>query len=226
MLKDNRMRAIAAFIRDGGVVCDVGTDHAYIPTELILNGKCTGAVITDISAPSLEKGIANVKKNGIGDKVRAFCANGTLGADLENVTDVIIAGMGGELISAILSQDARLKNEAYRFVLQPMSRAEELRIFLAENGFETETEIKVESEGRVYAVLCVRYTGKVFTADTRYILLGATPNAENEADIRYAEKLLHVLQIKKNGVSMSSKTDTDTSDIDAKIKCVIEFLGK
>lgn len=226
MLKDNRMRAIADFVREGATVCDVGTDHAFIPVELLLSGKCKGAVITDISAPSLEKGVTNVKKNGLRDKVKSFCANGTLGAELDGVTDVIIAGMGGELIAAILSQDPRLKNEELRFILQPMSRAEELRIFLAENGFETETEIKVESEGRVYAILCVKYTSKAFATDTRYILLGATPNAKNASDIRYAEKLLRVLQIKKDGIAMSAKSDIDTSDIDEKIKCIIEFLGK
>lgn len=226
MLKDNRMRVIADLVRKGGTVCDVGTDHAFIPVELILSGKCKGAVITDISAPSLEKGITNVKKSGIRDKVKSFCANGTLGAELDGVTDVIIAGMGGELISSIIGQDPRLKNEALRFILQPMSRAEELRIFLAENGFETEKEIKVESEGRFYAILQVRYTGKSFSPDTRHILLGVTPNAENEADIRYAEKILHVLETKLSGIKMSAQTDTDTSDIDEKIKCINNFLGK
>ena len=132
--------------------------------------------------------------------------------------------MGGELISAIISQDPRLRNEALRFILQPMSRAEELRIFLAENGYATEKEIKVESEGRIYAVLCVKYTGKAFAHDTRYILLGATPNAENEADRRYAEKLLKVLQTKKDGLAMSVKSNVNTSDIDEKIRCVNEFL--
>ena len=226
MLKDNRMRVIADLVRQGATVCDVGTDHAFIPVELLLSGKCKRAVITDISAPSLEKGITNVKKNGLLNKVKSFCANGTLGAELDGVTDVIIAGMGGELISAILSQDPRLKNQDLHFILQPMSRAEELRIFLAENGFETETEIKVMSEGRVYAVLSVKYTGKSFVPDTLYILLGTTPNAENEADIRYAEKLLRVLQTKKDGLAMSVKYDIDTSDIDGKISCVSKFLGK
>ena len=91
MLKDNRMRAIAEFIRDGATVCDVGTDHAFIPVHLLLSGKCKSAVITDISAPSLEKGVTNVKRNGLSDRVTAFCANGTLGAELDGVTDVIIA---------------------------------------------------------------------------------------------------------------------------------------
>ncbi len=226
MLKDNRMRVIADLVRQGATVCDVGTDHAFIPVELLLSGKCRSAVITDISAPSLEKGVTNVRKNGLSDKVKPFYANGTLGAELDGVTDVIIAGMGGELISEILSQDPRLKNEALRFILQPMSRAEELRLFLSENGFETESEIKVESEGRVYAVLSVKYTGNPFTADTRYILLGATPNAENEADKRYAEKLIRVLQTKKDGISMSARNGIDTSDIDEKLRCVNEFLKK
>ena len=96
----------------------------------------------------------------------------------------------------------------------------------ASSQFETEKEIKVESEGRFYAILQVKYTGESFTPDTRHILLGVTPNAENEADIRYAEKILHVLETKLNGVKMSSQTDTDTSDIDEKIRCINNFLGK
>ncbi|MDE6833749.1 MAG: class I SAM-dependent methyltransferase, partial [Ruminococcus sp.] len=37
---DNRLQACADMVSGNGIVCDVGTDHAYLATELIISGKC------------------------------------------------------------------------------------------------------------------------------------------------------------------------------------------
>ena len=49
-----RLAACAAQVTPAGVVCDVGTDHAYLPAELLQSGRCTRAVATDIHAGPLE----------------------------------------------------------------------------------------------------------------------------------------------------------------------------
>ena len=49
-----RLAACAALVTEGGVVCDVGTDHAYLPAELLRQNRCPRAVVTDIHAGPLE----------------------------------------------------------------------------------------------------------------------------------------------------------------------------
>ena len=203
MIKDDRMRTIYGMVRAGVTVCDVGTDHAHIPIELILSGKAPRCIITDISAPSLEKGIANARIAGCGDKISSYCANGTLGVPLDNDMDVIIAGMGGELISDILRQDKRLRSNAYGFVLQPMSKPEALRSFLAENGFEMIDEVKTEALGRVYAVIKCRYTGKAYKLTEREIYLGCFTRSDAPLEKRYAEKVISSLETRLEGLKRS-----------------------
>lgn len=206
MLKDERLKAIVGMIRNDVTVCDVGTDHAYIPIELILTDVCDKCIITDISAPSLAKGVSNAQKNGCADKISAYCTNGTLNVPLEGAIDFIIAGMGGELISEILWQDVRLQNPDFRFVLQPMSKADELRLCLAKNGFEIITEIKAESMGRIYPVINAKYTGKSYAPTEAVILLGFE-RAESELEKRFAVRLLDSLENKLCGIKSAEKPD-------------------
>ena len=70
-------------------------------------------------------------------------------------TDVIvIAGMGGETIIAILSAAPWTRN-GHMLLLQPMTKAADLRHWLADNGYTFTAECLVEDKGRVYPILTV-----------------------------------------------------------------------
>lgn len=207
MLKDKRMALICEMVREGVTVCDVGTDHAYVPVELILSGKAPKCIITDISAPSLEKGVKNAKMAGCGDKIASYCTSGTIGVPIEAKTDIVIAGMGGELIAEILNQDGRLKEKELRFVLQPMSKAEVLRSYLAENGFLITDEARVEEGGRVYTVILCQYTGENYTLTDKELWLGRIERAEQPIDAVYREKVIKSLKIKLSGIESAENRD-------------------
>ncbi len=206
MLKDARMSCICSLVTDGGAVCDVGTDHAFVPIELVKSGCVKRAIITDISRPSLEKGLENVLKNGLSDFVKGVCCNGTSGVELTGVSDVIIAGMGGELIVSIIDNDARLKNKDIQLILQPMSRATELRKYLFTHGFETNPELRVHSDGRLYTVISARFTGKNTVCSPKNIYLGIGVS-NSELDKEYAERVINTLRKKQSGLIDGGKTD-------------------
>ena len=161
MLKDDRMRTVYSAVREGVTVCDVGTDHGLLPIELILNGKAQRCIMTDISAPSLEKGVKNAKKTGVSDKISAYCTNGTLGVPFDGDTDIIIAGMGGELIVRILSDAPWTKDKDIRLCLQPMTHPEKLRYFLVSEGYSiVDEKIAVEeTEDKIYQIILAEYSG-------------------------------------------------------------------
>ena len=58
-----------------------------------------------------------------------------LQTEKDEFSDLVIAGMGGEMIIKILTDCPYIKDEKYNLILQPMTKAYELRRFLCENGF-------------------------------------------------------------------------------------------
>ena len=54
-----RLKVISGLIKTGGSVCDVGTDHGYLPAFLYLSGDFTSVTATDLR----EKPLLNAKKN-------------------------------------------------------------------------------------------------------------------------------------------------------------------
>lgn len=205
MLKDNRMKEIYSLVRamsDRGA-CDVGTDHAHIPIELVQTGKLPFAIATDISLPSAKKGEKNIAENGLSDKIKTYCANGTLGVPLDGIGDIIIAGMGGELIAEIIFADERLKSPDLHFVLQPMTKQDELRVLLSENGYTIEKESCIPDGERIYFIMSVYYTGvsKALSVQDRLLGVNTEPS---ETLIKYATELKNRLAFKLRGVQSAT----------------------
>lgn len=157
-LKDKRLMLCAEMV-EGGYVCDIGTDHGYLPAYLLSCGKCEGAIAADINKKPLEAAENTLKKAGVTHKAQLILSDGLEKVPLDNVTDIVIAGMGGELISRIIS-DERVKN-GVRLILQPMTRAAVLRRYLAENGFDVICEKGVSDGKFVYTVMKCVYSGNV-----------------------------------------------------------------
>lgn len=152
-----RLKAIADLVCENGVpdtVCDVGTDHGYIPIYLTQFG-CKNAIATDISFPSAEKAAENVKKYGLQEKIEIRTGDGLSSVKDYEAKSVIIAGMGGILITKILS--GFVPKGIKQFVLQPMRSDYELRTFLYDNGYVVKKEILCEEDKRIYNILLVEY---------------------------------------------------------------------
>lgn len=158
---DKRLEACSEFISGKGVVCDVGTDHAYLPAYLVLNGKCTGAVAGDINDGPLKFAEQTLIKYDLTDKIKLVKSDGLENIDPENISDVVIAGMGGETICEIISKADWLKKNV-NLVLQPMTRASHLRRWLYKNGFDIKAEKAVSHERFIYTVINAVYTGNKF----------------------------------------------------------------
>ena len=48
MQLDERLQLVASFVRPGSVVADIGTDHAYLPVQLVKTGICPKAYACDL----------------------------------------------------------------------------------------------------------------------------------------------------------------------------------
>lgn len=198
-LTDKRLLACASFVSGGGIVCDVGTDHAYLPCYLVKNGICKRAVAADVNPSPLAAAKENIQRAGLEDKIDTVLSDGLDGISPNGVTDVVIAGMGGELIADILGRGKAFFSA--RFILQPMSKPERLRRWLWENGFEIACERACKEE-IYYTVMLVKYTGEnsAYTAVKCYI--GAL-KGDSDDDKGYISKQAERLRKKGEGLMKS-----------------------
>ena len=149
---DNRLKMCADMISGKGIVCDVGTDHALLAAHLITTGKCEKVIASDINEGPLESARKTVEKYGISEKVELVLSDGLKNVNGEGVSDIVIAGMGGETIVKILNECQFDLNEI-RLILQPMTKAEILRKWLADYGYKIVSENGVSEGEKLYTVI-------------------------------------------------------------------------
>ena len=156
-----RLSLIASFVNEGSSVCDVGTDHGYLPAFLSLSQKCKSVMATDINQKPLQSAQANLERLGC-KNVKLVLCDGLSLVTRADADTVIIAGMGGEVISGIIDRAQFLRDGSVTLILQPTTAAKGLRQFLAKNGFTVERETAIEENGKIYSIMLVRFTGKEY----------------------------------------------------------------
>ena len=147
-----RLQMLADLVPPGAILADVGTDHGYLPVYLLQKGAIKRAIASDIGAEPLDHARRTAEEYGAALELR-LC-DGLAGIAPHEVDTVVIAGMGGESIISILSA-APWTKDGCRLILQPMTRQELLRRWLAENGYRFTAEHLVEDKGTIYPILCV-----------------------------------------------------------------------
>ena len=191
---DDRLTQIASYIRSGKIAADVGTDHAYLPVWLMQNGKCHKVIASDINEGPCRKASKNVAEYRLSEKIEIIQTNGLHGIEVHTPDDIIIAGMGGELIWDIISASDYVKTNGVRLILQPMSKVLLLRKLLTENGFDIIDETLARADGRIYEIIYAEYTGNVETYNEIELLIGRK-NIENGHVLfeKFVERKIYLL---------------------------------
>lgn len=157
---DDRLSLCAELVT-GKYICDIGTDHGYLPAELLLTGKCSRATAADINEKPLEAAAVTFEKYNVSDRARLVLSDGLKNVDVTDVTDIVIAGMGGELIARILEDGADKLSPEINLILQPMTKAPLLRKYLCSHGFEIVSERAACDRRFRYNVISARKNGKI-----------------------------------------------------------------
>ncbi|MBE6626524.1 MAG: SAM-dependent methyltransferase [Ruminococcaceae bacterium] len=222
---DPRLLTAAKMVRADSVVADIGTDHAYLPVYLIQNGIAKFAVASDINKGPLERARQSAEKYGVTEKMRFALADGLSGVQPERdgVTDIIICGMGGELIARIIGGSDYTRRDGINLILQPMSSAYELREYMAGAGYEILDERLSRAAGKIYTCILSRYDGKKREFSPVQLLLG-------EKNIEKREKLFddyamrHKVSLEKRiaGLRMGGLDSTFEEDLVREIDELLE----
>lgn len=184
---DERLLACASMIRKGAKVCDVGTDHAYLPCYLVSHNLSHDVTAADVNEKPLETAKRTIAEAGLSGKIKTVLSDGLEKID-SDTEDVVIAGMGGELIAKILFSCPWSKEFGKHFILQPMTNTPYLRKALYQEGFEIIKEQPVLERGHFYSVLLCCWNGNSQEISPFFSLVGKIAEChspEAEQHIRY-----------------------------------------
>lgn len=147
-----RLQLLADWVPLGARLADVGTDHGYLPVWLRLHGRVVSAIACDLREGPLARARETGRACGA-EGIDYRLGNGLAVVSPEEADAIVIAGMGGENIAAILAAAPWTAGGVHTLLLQPQTRAETLRAFLADNGYAIRREALVEDRGTIYPVL-------------------------------------------------------------------------
>lgn len=203
-----RLNAILKLVPKCKTVCDVGTDHAYIPAYLVKKGICQQAIAMDLREGPLKRAKETVKRCNMEENVSLRLSNGLEKLE-ENEADVIvIAGMGGLLINEILSANAE-KHKKALFILQPMTAEEEVRKYLEKNGFEIVDECLAREENKLYTIMAVK-KGYMKTENELNYYIGRKLFENNDPQLKFAvERLLKKYRLILEGLKTAKNADDE-----------------
>jgi len=214
-----RLRAAADLVRQDAYIADVGTDHAYLPIALCLEGRVKGAVASDINEGPILRAREHISAYGLDTRIDTVLADGLDEIGVYKPTDILILGMGGELIANIISRASFVKDGAIRLILQPMTHPEILRRFLLDNGYAIIDENLVLEEKKVYQVICAEYTGETQEYSDVELLLGKK-NIERGGELLLmsVERFISVFSERLRGKKMSGADTTEEEKILAELE--------
>lgn len=156
-----RLLLCAALVPPGARVADVGCDHGYLGIHLLKTGGVKHVIATDLREKPLEKARENARLFGTDGAMDFFVADGLSAVSPGQVDTIVIAGMGGDNIAAILEAAPWVKDPTYTLILQPQTSGNDLRRYLGQAGFTIVTEHLVRDGGFLYFAMVVRFGGGV-----------------------------------------------------------------
>lgn len=180
------MRMNAAFVTRGNVLCDVGCDHGYLAISLVESGVCPRAIAMDLRKDPLERARQNIADAHLSDKIETRLSDGVSELRAGEADTVLIAGLGGRTMIAILTRGADVLRSVSELVLQPQSEIYEVRKFLTSHGYMISDEEICEDDGKYYVALKVLLRGaQPLSTDNTF-----APQPLTERELRYGQVLL------------------------------------
>lgn len=154
-----RLKLIADKVPKCNVLADIGTDHAYIPIYMVQNGVCQKAIASDVKIGPVKMASNNISLYKLSEKIETRLGNGLDTIEINEADSIIIAGMGGTLLTELLEANKPKTVNADTLVLQPMNDLHVVRKWLYDNAFEIYDEEMVAEGPKMYFVLSAKFTG-------------------------------------------------------------------
>lgn len=154
IILSKRLTAIAGWVPIGSRVADIGSDHALLPCAMAEQGQVSYALAGELNEGPFQAASKQIRSSGLRAIVEARKGDGLAVIEGSDAIEVItISGMGGALISHILTEGASKLANVRRLVLQPNVGEDHVRRWLVANGWLLIDEQILEEDGKFYEVL-------------------------------------------------------------------------
>ncbi len=153
MQLSRRLQAVAGAVTKGNRVADVGCDHAYISIYLIENDIAPNVIAMDINKGPLKRAKENINNHGYEERIETRLSDGLHKLKPGEADTILIAGMGGALMTKILGEGLDAVDRCRELILQPQSEIFLVRKFLHRTGFSIGMEQMVKEDGKYYFIL-------------------------------------------------------------------------
>lgn len=148
-----RLQQVADFVAPCHTVADVGCDHGYVSIYLLQRGIAKHAIAMDVRKGPLARAEQNRNLAGLQTCMECRLSDGLKDLKPNEAEVIVIAGMGGPLMTEILSRGRETKVLAKQLVLQPQSDIPAVRRYLHDIGYYIVREAFLQEEGKYYTVL-------------------------------------------------------------------------
>lgn len=207
MVFSKRMEALADLCQGARRVIDVGCDHAQLCALLVTEYGVEHAFASDIRPGPLENARRTIAELGLESRITPVLSDGLDAFGPGDGDTVIIAGMGGEEMTLILSRAPWAGDNGGQIILQPMTNIPKLRQWLAENGYHVKKERVIKEGRKVYTAMNIQ-KGADESGAREYAYLFGTALLQDPLWPLYKEKLLTKYGASARGQEQAGLSDT------------------
>ncbi|WP_243648685.1 tRNA (adenine(22)-N(1))-methyltransferase [Hazenella coriacea] len=148
-----RLLTIAQYVPDKKKVADIGADHALLFIHLAKQGRLQKGIVGELNRGPFENAQDRIRRMGLSSFIEVRKGDGLAVLQQGEVEVVVIAGMGGALISQILDEGKEKLSRVERLILQPNIGGKRVRQWLFEHQFTVVEETIVEEAGLFYEII-------------------------------------------------------------------------
>lgn len=187
----NRLECIKSMVDKCKTAADIGTDHGYVAEMLLKEEICEKVIATDLNEGPLNRAMEHLTSVKLKDKCDFRLGSGLTVLREGEADAIIIAGMGGDLISEIIENSKDVAMEAKQLILQPMTAVDNLRRYLSENGFEIIDENIVREYHHFYFIIKAKKGTSKKEDDIYYEISKVLLNKKTPLMLDYINRVLN-----------------------------------
>jgi len=198
-----RLLAVSQFVSRDTSLADIGSDHALLPIYLLQQNLAQRAIVSELGNGPYERLRTAVAESDCSSLIEVRQGDGLQVLSPGEVHTVVLAGMGGDTMAAILAYD-KLKTASFaEYVFQPMSKPDVLRREMARQGLTINHELVIKENRKYYVIIHAKSQGRVFQlsdleADIGPIILYKKDRLDREYQMQWLEKYRRVVDNARN----------------------------
>lgn len=150
---NSRLKTVADFVAPNSIVADIGTDHGYLPIELIKSGKCTKVIAGDVNKGPYLAAKRSVCRADLLSKIDIRLGSGLSILQKDEVDIAVFCGMGGNLIRRLLMDEPVIVSSLKGLIFQPQQGYSILRHYIYEINWHIADEALAKEDGRIYQII-------------------------------------------------------------------------